>query len=102
MLNFLKKLLVAGPNIRALLDDGAVLIDVRSAAEYKAGHVKKSINIPLDQIGQNMEKIRGMNVPVVTCCKSGVRSGIAASKLKSQGLEAYNGGGWKTVDRALS
>ena len=79
-----------------------MLIDVRSTAEYQAGHVKGSINIPLDQIGRNIEKIKAMKTPVLTCCKSGARSGIAASKLRSQGLEAYNGGSWKAVDRVLS
>jgi rhodanese-related sulfurtransferase len=102
MLNIIKNLFGAGPDVKALVDDGAVIIDVRTAAEYKSGHVKKSINIPLDQIGHNIGKIREMNVPVVTCCKSGARSGMAASKLKSHGVEAYNGGGWTAVDRALS
>ena len=88
-------------DVKALVEAGAIIIDVRTKAEYAGGHVKGSINIPLDQIGNKLTKIRTMNAPIVTCCKSGARSGMAASKLKSNGIEAYNGGGWTSVERAL-
>ncbi|TNE79081.1 MAG: rhodanese-like domain-containing protein [Bacteroidetes bacterium] len=96
MFKMLKDLFSTGPkvDVQQLLEDGAVLIDVRSTSEYKSGHPKKAVNIPLDQLNSNLKKIKGYNKPVVTCCASGMRSGMAAKQLKSQGIEAYNGGSW--------
>lgn len=96
MLNILKGLFSSGPkvDVQQLLQEGAILIDVRSAGEFKSGHPAKAVNIPLDQIGSKLSKIKGYNKPIVTCCASGMRSGMAAKQLKAQGVEAYNGGGW--------
>lgn len=96
MFKMLKDLFSTGPkvDVQQLLEEGAVLIDVRSTSEYKSGHPKKSVNIPLDQLNSNLKKIKGYNKPVITCCASGMRSGMAAKQLKSQGIEAYNGGSW--------
>ena len=70
------------------------IIDVRTPAEYKMGHVQQAVNISLDQIKSNAEKIRKFEKPVITCCQTGSRSGRAARILKRKGIEAYNGGGW--------
>lgn len=95
MLNALKKLFGGGgPDPRDLVEQGALLIDVRTAQEYASGHAKGSQNIPLNKIGSHVEKLRKKGKPIVTCCASGMRSGSASRKLKSAGLEAYNGGPW--------
>jgi phage shock protein E len=103
MVSFLKKLFGIGPgvDVKALMDEGAVLIDVRTAGEYARGHVKGAINIPLDQIDRNFNKIKKMKKTVVTCCQSGRRSGMAASRLNAAGIEAHNGGGWSSVKQKL-
>lgn len=81
-------------SIEELLQDGAVIVDVRTPAEYKAGHLKKSINIPLDTLSSKLSKL-DKNKPVITCCASGMRSGSAKGILKSNGFtEVVNGGGW--------
>ncbi len=103
MFNAIKNLF-GGPaaDLKDLVSNGAVVIDVRTPMEYRGGHVKNSINIPLDQIGNQINKIKKMNAPIITCCKSGARSGAAAAKLKASGIEVYNGGSWGAVERQLS
>ncbi|HWB63233.1 MAG TPA: rhodanese-like domain-containing protein [Chitinophagales bacterium] len=76
---------------------GATIVDVRTRAEYSGGHIKGSVNIPLDQIHQHVGKLKNKQ-PIVTCCCSGARSASATSILKSNGLEAYNGGGWASLN----
>lgn len=80
--------------IRKMIADGALLIDVRTSGEFASGHAQGSINIPLDQLGNQlatMDKDR----PVVTVCASGMRSGSAANLLRRNGFrEVYNGGMW--------
>lgn len=85
---------------KELLKKGAVIIDVRSSAEFSSGHIKKSINIPLESLQSKISKIK-KNKPVILCCASGMRSGSARRILKSQGYDAYNGGGWASLERKL-
>jgi rhodanese-related sulfurtransferase len=77
-------------------------VDVRTTAEYQSGHIKGSINIPVDQIKSKVEQLKAKNKPVITCCKSGARSGMAKSILKAQGIEVYNGGGWNVLQQKLA
>ena len=97
MFGLLKKLFGPSIDVKQLLDDGAVLVDVRSPSEYKAGHVQGSMNIPLPDIAGKATKLSKFDKPIITCCESGMRSGSAARTLKSKGLEAYNGGAWRSV-----
>jgi rhodanese-related sulfurtransferase len=77
----------------------AVIIDVRTRGEYMGGHVADSINIPLDEIPQNVARIKKMNKTIVLCCASGNRSGQATNYLKQQGLsDVHNGGSWTDVN----
>jgi rhodanese-related sulfurtransferase len=99
MLGFIKKLFGPGVDLAAKMREGAVIVDVRSPGEYAGGHVKGSKNIPLGNIDLKMNTIKKWNKPVITCCASGMRSGSAASILKRNGVEAYNGGSWQKVSR---
>ena len=86
-------------SIEELLKDGAVIVDVRSKGEYASGHIKKSINIPLDVLSSNLGKL-DKSKPVITCCASGMRSSSAKSILKSKGfVEVVNGGGWTSLKK---
>lgn len=98
MISLLKKLFGPGVDLREKLNEGAIIVDVRTAGEFGSGHVKGSKNIPLDKISNQIEKIKKWNKPVITCCASGMRSGSAASILKNNGIEAYNGGSWRSVN----
>ncbi len=87
---------------KALLDRGAVIIDVRSPHEYDNGHIRGSKNIPLNIIAQRAEQIKSWDKPVITVCKSGARSRSAQSMLKKVGVEVYNGGGWSSLQEKIS
>ena len=88
-------------SVREFINKGAVIIDVRTVGEYQDGHIKGSKNIPLDMIHSKVNEIKRMEKPVIVCCKSGMRSGQAASILKNQGIEVMNGGGWQSLESKL-
>ncbi|HPF91543.1 MAG: rhodanese-like domain-containing protein [Flavobacteriales bacterium] len=78
------------------INEGAQIIDVRTPDEFRSGHVKGAVNIPLDRLQGQLAKI-DKNKAVITCCRSGARSGMAADMLKNAGFDAYNGGPWQNV-----
>lgn len=85
-----------------LLKNGAVILDVRSKGEYANGHIKGSINIPVDQLEANLHKLKDKSKPVITCCASGMRSASAKTILKSNGYtEVHNGGGWVSLKNKI-
>lgn len=98
MFNFLKGLFGKSVDVKGIIAQGATIIDVRTPNEYKSGHAKNSINISLNTIEANLGKIKKYKQPIITCCASGIRSGRAATILKSRGIEAHNGGAWKNVN----
>lgn len=79
----------------------AVILDVRTKGEYQGGAIPGSKNIPLQQISVRLSEIKKWNKPVITCCASGMRSGSAATILRSNGVEAMNGGGWHSLSQKL-
>lgn len=80
-----------------MLSNGGIIIDVRTPGEFKGGHVKGSKNIPLNTISNKVNDIKKLNKPVVLCCASGMRSAQATTLLKNAGIEAINGGGWRSL-----
>lgn len=88
-------------NFSDLMSRGAVIIDVRTAREFQSGHIKEAINIPVDKISSQLKKLK-KDVPVITCCASGMRSASAAGILKRNGYECYNGGAWQSLRNKLS
>ncbi len=100
-MNFLKNIFSKPKfDLSSLISKGAVIIDVRTPQEFKNGHAANSVNIPLSEIKSRSKEIIGYERPVITCCRSGNRSGTAAKLLKQVGVEAYNGGSWQQVERA--
>lgn len=83
--------------IEDFMSRDAIIIDVRTKAEFEMGAIPGSKNIPLQIINSKIKDIKKFKRPVITCCASGIRSGSAASILKNQGIEAMNGGGWKSL-----
>jgi len=84
-----------------LVRNGAQIIDVRSKEEYRGGSVKGSVNIPLNQLGASLSKIK-KDKPVITCCASGMRSASAKNILKSNGYQdVHNGGGWSSLQSKI-
>ncbi len=101
-MGLLQKLFGLGPKVDLgeLIAQGATIVDVRSKAEYAGGHVKGSVNIPLDQLSYNLEKFKSKEQAIITCCASGMRSSSAKGMLKSQGYtNVHNGGSWHNLNR---
>jgi rhodanese-related sulfurtransferase len=70
-----------------LMNQGALLIDVRSQAEYDSGHILDARHVPQEQLAQAGETLKKYkDKVVVACCESGMRSGAAARVLRSQGF----------------
>lgn len=84
-------------NLKEFVQRGAIIVDVRTPGEFNTGQIIGSENIPLDTLHAHLNEIKRLNVPVITCCASGMRSGVAANQLKSVGIEAVNGGSWYNV-----
>ena len=104
MIELLKNLFGLGPKIdyASLVKQGAVVVDVRSKGEYASGHVRSSVNVPLDQLRNNLHRFSDKNKVIITCCASGNRSGMAKSILKEKGYtNVYNGGGWISLQNKL-
>ena len=102
MLSFLKKLF-SGKEVdyQELQNRGAIIIDVRTPAEFKTGHIRGAINIPVDQIKLKTAELKKKNMPVITCCRSGARSGMAISVSSAAAIEVYNGGAWFMLEKKL-
>ena len=71
-----------------LMENGAVLIDVRTAQEYAEGHLDNSINLTVDTIGINIESlVKDKNTKIIVYCRSGNRSATAANTLINLGYK---------------
>jgi len=63
----------------------ALLLDVRTPAEYRAGHIPGSKNVPLQTIDRVAAVAKDKTVPLFVYCQSGARSGQAAGMLQRMG-----------------
>ncbi len=85
--------------VKALLpqlkSEGAILLDVRSEAEFASGNAPGTRNIPLNELGQHLASLPKSS-PLVVGCASGSRSGMAKLMLKKNGYpRVYNIGTWR-------
>lgn len=80
---------VSATQARELVDNGAVMVDVRSKSEWNAGHVTIAKHVPLPELATSIDRLpKGKQVVVV--CRSGNRSRGATSQLVSAGFDAFN------------
>jgi phage shock protein E len=90
-------------NYTQLMEDGAMIIDVRTPGEFASGHIKGSMNIPLNKLSDNLKKLKDKNKPLITCCASGMRSASAKGILKTNGyVNVYNGGAWHSLNQKIT
>jgi len=104
MLQTIKSILGIKPktDFSELIKQGAIILDVRSKGEFAGGHIKNSINIPVDQLDKQLSKLKDKNKCIVCCCASGMRSGTAKRILESKGYTAvFNGGSWNGLQIKL-
>jgi phage shock protein E len=89
-----KKVVAMLPELRASV---ATFVDVRSVAEFASGSAPGSINIPLPELRHRLGEIPKDN-PVVVCCATGSRSGMAKMVLKKNGFQSvHNVGAWRKL-----
>ena len=75
----------------------ATIVDVRTPAEFAGGHISGSINIPLQELSERLNELKGMK-HLVLCCASGNRSSQATRFLKQNGIDCENAGSWMDVN----
>jgi len=87
-------------NLQNLIhEQQALIIDVRTPAEFMGGNVLGSINIPLHEMPNKLDFFNQQNHPIVLCCASGNRSGQAAQFLTQSGItNVHNGGSWYDIN----
>jgi rhodanese-related sulfurtransferase len=89
-------------NLATLVNDGAFLVDVRTPGEFAEGNVKGSVNIPLDQVQNQLAKFKAKE-NIVVFCRSGNRSGQAKSILEQNGFSnVTNGGTWQDINAVIN
>lgn len=100
-MNLFQKLFSPAPvvDLKSIIDEGAFLVDVRTPGEFASGHVKGSVNIPLDAVPNQLAKFKGKK-NIVVFCRSGNRSGQAKSILEQHGFtNVVNAGTWDHVNQ---
>jgi phage shock protein E len=88
--------------VKQAVSQGAVIIDLRTAYEYDQGHIPGSLNIPVDRIKANIERIKSFRKPVILCCSTGNHCWEASDILRNAGVEqVINGGSWQSLWRKV-
>jgi rhodanese-related sulfurtransferase len=83
--------------IPELLKAGAIIVDVRSRGEFASGARRGSLNIPLDEFQRGAGKL-DRSKPIILCCASGARSGMAERLLRQLGFtQVFNAGSWSSI-----
>lgn len=62
-----------------------VLVDVRTAQEYRAGHLPQSVNVPLDRMEMVRQAAPDLDAPMYVYCRSGARSAQACAAMERMG-----------------
>lgn len=85
-----------GDNLEQVLsENNYVIVDVRTKEEYEEGHVVGAINIPYDEIDEDVSLDKDKTIMVY--CRSGQRSGIAYHTLKDLGYEVLDLGAYDSI-----
>ncbi|WP_375239594.1 rhodanese-like domain-containing protein [Aurantibacter sp.] len=87
--------------VKNFLNRNAIILDVRTNKEYNSGHIKDSLHIPLNDLHNNVDRLKAYNKPFIVCCQSGIRSAKASKFLNLNNIEATNGGGWISLKTKL-
>lgn len=74
--------------VRLMDEDGMLILDVREASEYSAGHLRQALHIPLSSLKSRLNELeKYKNKTVLAYCRSGNRSNTACRQLKKAGFE---------------
>jgi rhodanese-related sulfurtransferase len=69
-----------------LVAAGARLVDVRSPAEFAAGHLPGAVNVPVAELPRRLDELEPRDRPIVVYCHTGARAARAAHALRSAGF----------------
>lgn len=83
---------VSVQDLKAAVEGGAYVLDVRTPQEFTQGHIASAVNLPLDEVGARAAEVPG-DKPVYVICRSGNRSAQASDILKKAGKDVKNVGG---------
>lgn len=103
-MNIFKSLFGGSPTVdlAGVIKEGAFLVDVRTPGEFAEGHVKGSVNIPLDRVASQLSQFKNKK-NIIVFCRSGNRSSQAKSILEANGItNVINGGTWASVNQYVS
>ena len=78
---------ISTSELEAKLKEPIQLLDVRTPTEFRKGHIKNAKNIPLTEIGSYTPATKET---LYVICHSGIRSKMAAKKLKKKGYDVIN------------
>ncbi len=94
---------ISAKDAATYLKNGALVIDVRSSAEFSSGHLTNAINIPLDEITNGVpQRVKDKSQVLLLHCQSGMRSGVAQKKLTSLGYtNTFNLGSYSRAESIL-
>jgi rhodanese-related sulfurtransferase len=83
---------VQGAESVRLINQGAIVLDVRNRELFNAGHIINARNIEPDQLDSKIEALKSDPAkPIVVCCESGMSSGRVAARLRKEGFtQVYN------------
>ena len=88
-------------DLKAIIEQGAFLVDVREPGEFAGGTAKGAVNIPLGSVAVELNKFKGKE-NIVVFCRSGNRSGQAKTILEQNGFKnVINGGTWQEVNHFI-
>jgi phage shock protein E len=81
------------------IKQGAAVVDVRTPAEYEAGHYKGATNIPLQELQSRLTEMGDKSMAIVVYCASGMRSARAAAILAAAGFtDVTDAGGLRNLE----
>jgi rhodanese-related sulfurtransferase len=95
---------VSREEAKAMLDEGAQLVDVRVDHEWEAGRIPGAAHVPLEELPERIGEL-DRERPVILYCRGGTRSSMAAEALESAGFDAAKLGegivGWSEQELPL-
>lgn len=88
---------------QAYLQQGALIVDVRSNAEFQSGHLQHAIHIPLHEIDTLIaRRVKDKNQVLLIHCQNGMRSQMAKKRLSGLGYtHAFSLGSYSRAARIV-
>ena len=73
--------------MKKIVDDGGLLLDVRTPGEFSGGHIEGALNVPVGNLQSRLDELGSKDRAVVVYCAKGGRSARAAKMLRDKGFK---------------